>query len=152
MKKFNEIIDEAERSAKLSYIDDVWTGWQEARQSSLSTISNYLFTLNAGALLAALTYVATKGNNGDIQRSIWALSFGILCSVSHAAIDYYSIEKYFSDYRSDVNKLYNNELEWEVFVKNNECRNKYDLLLHILGWASGILFVCALINGICHIS
>ena len=151
MTKFNEITHDSERRSKLNIVEEMWTSWRQARETTLTRISNYLFTLNAGALLASLTYVAAKENSEDIYFSIWVFAIGILCSVFHAAIDYYSIEKYFSDYRSDVNTLYGNKMEWEDFITRNSKRNKLDWVLHLLGWASGISFIVALINGIIHL-
>lgn len=151
MAKLNEITDAEERKAKLSFVNEVWENWQDSRQSTLSRISNYIFTLNTGALLVALTYVATKGNSAPIQRSILVFSIGVFCSLIHAAIDYYSIEKNFKEYRSDVNELYDNKIEWEEFVSRNEARNNYDVLLHCIGWAGGLSFIFALINGIINI-
>lgn len=98
--------------------------------------------------MASLTYVAAKDNTEGIYLSIWVFAIGILCSGLHAAIDYYSIEKYFSDYRSDVNSFYESEMGWKDFVTRNSKRNKTDFLLHLLGWVGGLSFIVALINGI----
>jgi len=151
MTKLNEIKNEAELKSKFKFVDECWAGWREGRQLTLGRITNYLFTLNAGALLVALTYVAAKPSNADIQLSIWLFSFGILCSLLHAALDYYMTEGYFSAYRKDVEKLYGHEIGWETFVKRNESRDKYDWILHIFGWAGGISFFIALIIGILQI-
>ena len=148
MTKLNEITDESERKSKLDFVDECWANWREGRQLTLGRITMYLFTLNTGALLAVLTYVAAKPNNKDIQLSIWLFSAGILCSVLHAALDYYMTEGYFSAYRKDVKKLYDNHMDWNAFVERNENRDKYDWLLHILGWSGAISFFVALINGI----
>jgi hypothetical protein len=153
MTKFNEITDEAERRAKSKYIEELWSGWRQARETTLARINNYLFTLNTGALLASLTYVAAKENSADINFSIWVFSIGILCSVLHAAIDYYSVEKYFTNYRTDVKSLYDNEMEWEDFItKSSKRRKLLDWLLHSIGWVSGISFIVALINGIIQLN
>jgi len=149
--KLNEIRDESERKIKLDFVDECWAGWREGRQQTLGRITSYLFTLNTGALLAALTYVAAKPNNEDIQLSIWVLSAGIFFSVLHATIDYYLTENYFSKYQKDVKKLYDNLMDWDDFIERNENRNGYDWILHIFGWAGAITFFFALINGIMQI-
>jgi hypothetical protein len=151
MTKLNEITDESERKSKLDFVDECWANWREGRQSTLSRITNYLFTLNAGALLAALAYVAAKPSNADIQLSIWLFSAGTLCSVMHAAFDYYMCEGYFSAYRKDVKRLYDNQIDWDDFVERNESRNKYDWLLHIISWGGAILFFVALVIGVLQI-
>jgi len=117
MTKLNEIIDDKERKVKLDFVEKCWENWSEIRKLTLGRITNYLFSLNAGALLVALTYVAAKSSNKDIQFSIWLLSVGILCSVLHAALDYYMTEGSFSAYRKDVKKLYDNQMDWHEFVQ-----------------------------------
>lgn len=64
-------------------------------------------------------------------------------------IDYYSVEKYLSDYKTYVKNLYDNEMEWEDFVTKSSIRSKLlDRIFHLIGWASGISFIVAIINGI----
>jgi len=60
MPKLHEINDPNERAAKIDYINELWAFWREARVQTLTRITGYLFVLNTGALLGALTYVATK--------------------------------------------------------------------------------------------
>jgi hypothetical protein len=92
MTKFNEFTDVSERGSKINYVDELWTSWSDARLQTLTRITNYLFVLNTGALLASLAYVASKQTNSDIELSIWLFSVGILCSVFHATFDYYFTE------------------------------------------------------------
>ena len=120
MTKLNEITDPFIHESKINYVTEVWVGWREARLQTLNRITNYLFVLNTGALLAALTYVATKSANQDIQTSIWLFSAGIFCSTAHATLDYYLTEISFAGYKQDVDALYGNKLEWEVFVERNK--------------------------------
>jgi hypothetical protein len=151
MTKFNEITDPSERSSKINYINELWSSWSDGRAQTLSRITNYLFVLNTGALLAALTYVASKSANSYIQCSIWFFSAGILLSVVHATLDYYLTETAFSSYQKDVEELYENKMDWEVLVDQNDKRPKLDWLLHILGWLGGLVFFIGLVTGILHI-
>jgi len=151
MTKFNEIADESERRSKQNYVKESWTNWREIRLQTLTRITNYLFVLNTGALIAFLTYVAAKPTTSDIQLSIWLFSFGTFCSVMHATLDYYISENCFSSYQKDVEQLYSNQLDWEVFTDRNENRGTYDWLLHILGWAGGLVFFGGLILGVLQI-
>ena len=148
MTKLNEIDDPAARRLKMAYIDEVWKSWREAREQTLRRITNYLFILNTGAMLAALTYVAAKPSNEEIQLSIWLFVSGIIFSVAHATIDYYVSESSFKAYRKDVDQLYENKLDWEVFVDRNEHRPPLDLLLHALGWFGGLAFFSGLVVGV----
>lgn len=148
MTKLNEAQDRAEFQSKFQYINEVWHGWHQARQQSLGRITNYLFVLNTGGLLAALTYVASKSTNDGIQISIWIFATGIFCSAVHAALDYYLTECSFSAYRKDVDKLYEYELDWEVFVARNEKRPPLDWLLHMFGWLGGAAFFIGLVLGL----
>jgi len=153
--KFNEIKDEAFQNATGQYIKDCWTGHREGRLSTLSRITNYLFVLNSGALLASLAYVATKGNTTYINLSIWLFSIGTGIITLRAALDYYQCEHFFSSFQKDVDKFYKNEMDWEDLLKQNNQRGqrgKMDWTLHILGWLSAILFFGGLFNGIYFIS
>lgn len=152
MTKLNEIIDPFIHESKINYVTEVWVGWREARLQTLNRITNYLFVLNTGALLAALTYVAAKSANQDIQTSIWLFSAGIFCSAAHATLDYYLTEISFAAYKQDVDALYENKLEWEVFVEKNKNRPPLDWLLHTLGWLGGAAFFIGLVLGLCQIS
>jgi len=82
MTKFNEITNETERRSKLNYVKELWTGWRQVRETTLTRINSYLFTLNAGALLASLTYVAAKK---IMPTLIFQFAFSLLefCSLSY---------------------------------------------------------------------
>ena len=149
--KFNEITEPSERQSKVSYVNEIWDSWQDSRLQTLSRITNYLFILNTGALISTLTYVASKYVSNNIQISIWLFVSGIFFSVSHAALDYYLTESSFSAYRRDVEKLYENALEWKSFVNNNENRPPLDWLLHSLGWLGALVFFVGLVIGLCQI-
>jgi hypothetical protein len=147
MAKFSAITDPSERASKINYANELWASWREIRLQTLKRITNYLFVLNTGALLAALTYVATKEANSYIQWSIWLFSAGTFFSVLHATLDYYITESSFAAYRKDVEALYGNKIDWEVFVDRNEKRPPYDWLLHTFGWLCGIVFFIGLVLG-----
>ena len=148
MTKLNEFGDLSQIEPKIRYVNEGWSAWRDARLLTLNRITNYLFVLNTGALLAALTYVATKGANDGILKSIWLFAFGIFCSALHATLDYYLTERSFSAYRKDVTDLYEHRLDWEVFVDRNEHRPPLDWLLHIVGWLGGLAFFIALVYGL----
>ena len=148
MAKWNEITDPNERASITNYIEELWAFWREVRAQTLTRITNYLFILNTGALLGTLTYVAAKSPNSSIQCSIWLFAAGTLLSLAHATLDYYVTESSFSSYRKYVGELYENKLDWAVLVDRNEKRPKFDWLLHILGWGSGIAFMVGLFIGI----
>ncbi len=151
MAKLNEISNQTELRSKYSYVDECWESWRETRQSTLKRITGYLFTLNAGALISTLAYTASKSSNGGLLWAIGLFSLGILCSVLHATIDYYSCESCFNSYMQDVKELYENKIDWEEFVDKNEQRVSSDRLLHILGWVGGASFFVGLIIGIIYI-
>lgn len=152
MGTIDEIKSPNEYQAKKKYINECWRGWRENWQSALIRINTYLFTLNTGGLLVSLTYVATKSSNASIEFTIWLFATGILFSLLHAAIDYYTVELNFDDFKKDVEKFYDNNLDWKILVEKNENRGKKtDWILHLLGWSSGVSFCIALISGILQI-
>lgn len=151
MTKLNEILDEAERKSKLNFVNECWVGWREARQSTLSRITNYLFLLNTGALFASLAYVTSQKTATGILLSISLFSIGVLLIILHATLEYYMCQKYFSDYRKDVESLYDNKLDWEVFVDRNKQRVNFEWVLHLFGWGSGVSFFVGLLNGILQV-
>ena len=132
MPKFNEITDPADRAAKINFVNELWANWREVRTQTLKRITNYLFVLNTGALLASLTYVAAKHANSYIHTSIWLFAGGTFLIVLHATLDYYVTENWFATYRS-------------------EKPVPYDRVLHTLGWFSGILFFAGLVLGVSQI-
>lgn len=148
MTKLSEFKDSPLYENKLKYVSEVWSSWRGAREQTLNRITNYLFVLNSGALLAVLTYVATKSVNNQIQTSIWIFAAGIFCSAAHAALDYYMSEYSFKAYRKDVDDLYASNLDWEDFVKRNEGRPPLDWLLHMFGWFGGVAFFGGLVLGL----
>ncbi len=148
MSKLHDISDPNERAAKIGYINELWAFWREVRVQTLKRITGYLFILNTGALLGTLTYVASKTPNSPIQCSIWLFGAGTLFSLLHATLDYYLTESSFSKYRKDVKEFYENQIDWAVLVDRNQKRPSFDWLLHILGWAGGIVFISGLVIGI----
>lgn len=151
MPKFNEIADASERASKINYVNELWANWRDVRTQTLKRITNYLFVLNTGALLASLTYVATKSVNSYLHFAIWLFSAGILLIVLHATLDYYVTENSFATYRKNVERLFGNEIEWAVFVDRNEKPVPYDWFLHTLAWLSCLLFFVGLVVGVLQI-
>lgn len=88
MTKSNDI-EKQIYQARREYINRSWKDWYESWRSGLSRITNYLFVLNTGALLVALTYIATNPPNSNIKISIFLFAAGIVFSLLHAGIDYY---------------------------------------------------------------
>lgn len=72
-------------------------------------------------------------------------------SVAHATLDYYVSESEFAKYKKNVESLYDNKLDWEVFVDRNEQTPPYDRLLHTLGWLGGIVFFIGMVGGVLQI-
>ena len=148
MTKLNEFTDESEKKSKVNFVDATWNNWYEMRQQTLSRITNYLFVLNTGGLIASLTYVATKNPNCDIQLTIKLFAIGIIFSLLHAALDYYSVEYGFSMYRKKVNSLYSNKLGWEDFVEFHPIASLVESALHLFGWVGAGLFFYGLFLGV----
>lgn len=148
MPKLHEITDPNERAAKIGYVNEMWAFWRDARVQTLTRITGYLFVLNTGSLLGALTYVASKSPNPPIQCSIWLFGAGTLFSLLHATLDYYLTESSFFSYGKDVDEFYENKIDWVVLIDRNQKRPGFDWLLHVLGWAGGIAFIVGLILGI----
>jgi hypothetical protein len=149
--KLNEITDSNEYQSKVSLVAEDWENWRNTRLQTLNRVTNYLFVLNTGALLASLTYIVSKGVSEGVQASIWLFSIGIVFILIHAALDYYLTEISFSTYRKDVNQLYQSTLDWEVFIERNANRPPCDWLLHMLGWLGGIAFLIGLFLGLYQI-
>jgi hypothetical protein len=148
MTKWNEIGDISEKQSKINFVDASWSNWYQTRQQTLSRITNYLFVLNTGGLIGSLTYFASQGASGDIQLTIKIFAFGILFSVLHAALDYYSVEYRFSSFRDKVNLLYSNKLDWEELRKPHPIACKIECLLHFCGWVGAGLFFFGLYFGV----
>ncbi|MDO9282446.1 MAG: hypothetical protein Q7T88_08710 [Methylotenera sp.] len=148
MAKLNEISDPNERAAKINYVNELWAFWREVRVQTLTRVTNYLFVLNTGALIGTLTYVATKSPNSSIRCSIWCFAVGTLLCLFHATVDYYLTESSFSSYRKNVGEFYESKIDWAVLEDRNQNRPGFDWLLHLLGWASGIVFIVGLVMGI----
>lgn len=94
---------------------------------------------------------ATKATNSFINIAIWLFSAGILFSVLHATLDYYMTESWFNGYQKDVEKLFDNKIDWEVFVDRNESRVSHHWIMHLLGWLSGVTFFIGLVIGVCQL-
>lgn len=147
--KYSEISNENFRKSVVQYIDECWAGHRESTLSTLQRITNYLFVLNSGGLIASLTYVAAKTCTKGMTISIWLFSIGVLFISLHAAIDYYQCEHLFKSFREDIDQFYKDELDWEGINSQSE---KSDWYLHVFGWLSGILFFAGLFNGIYQVS
>lgn len=151
MTKFSNF-QEPTRSSHIRLIEELWDYYRDMRSQSLGRISGYIFVLNSGALLATLTYVATKSANNCIKASIWLFAIGIISCIAHAALDYYLTEFVFSKYRKKVRALYQDEIDWEEYLDyiNND-ETAIDTCLHFLGWFGGLVFIIGLVIGILQI-
>lgn len=154
MTKFNEIKDLYDLNSKRNYSNEIRIFWRNCRDQTLTRVTNYLFILNSGALLAALTYVAAKMPNAEILCSIWLFAAGTFSCLAHAAIDYYLAEFCYSSYEDDLGKFLRNEIDWETLIDQEQKRssNRYiDWLLHFLGILSGAAFIFGAYIGISQI-
>ena len=154
MTKLNEIKDLYDLNSKRNYSNEIRTFWRNCRDQTLTRVTNYLFILNSGALLAALTYVAAKIPNSKILCSIWLFAAGTFFSLAHAAIDYYITEFFYSSYEDDLGKFLRNEIDWETLIDQEQKRlsNQHiDWLLHFLGILSGAAFIFGTYIGISQI-
>jgi hypothetical protein len=146
--KYSEL-DESEKKAKFSRIDQDWEIHTKWRLESLDLITRYLFTLNSGGLLASLAYLAAKEEVNGVNTIITLFFAGTMCIALRAAIDYYISEARLSSLRKDVESFYSDEIEFEDYLERlNKRYEANDLLLHLLGWSSGILFIVAIVIGI----
>jgi hypothetical protein len=146
--KNSEITEQTFRSEKDEYIRSRWRGLQEVVGTTLTRIINYLFVLNSGGLLAALTYIAAKQKTEQIYAAICCFVVGIVFITSHAALDYYACDRQFRSFRSDIDSFVKNEIDWEVLVDRDDRRGTSEWLFHILGWLSGVAFLIGLYLGI----
>jgi hypothetical protein len=146
--KYRDIQDANIRKARHDYIDSRWRGLQSVVSLSLTRILNYLFVLNSGGLLAALTYIATKTKTEKLYFSIWCFVAGVIFITVHATWDYYSCERHFQNWRKDVDVFFKSEIDWEVMIDRDDRHGSAEWLLHILGWASGVAFMIGLCVGI----
>lgn len=142
--KYSEISEEADLRKKLLYIDENWSSGENWRQGSLKRITNYLFTLNSGGLLASLVYLASKEAPADVKVLIWCFLVGTVSITLHAVIDYYQSESELKKFNSDLDKFYSNSLAWEDLVKNKTANRSSDIPMHILGWIAGLSFFVGL--------
>jgi len=55
---------------------------------------------------------------------------------------------WFTSYQRDVEELYSNKLDWDVFVDRNNNRVSYDWILYILGWTGALVFFGGLVIGV----
>ena len=150
--KFADANNEQQRAFR-NYIDSRWRDLQSAVGATFGRIVNYLFVLNTGALLAALTYIATK-TKAESEALYCPIRFfvaGIAFITIHAAIDYYSLESHFRDFRKSLNDFYSNGLTWADFLKRDSDHGKSEWILHTLGWLSGLSFFLGLFGGIKHL-
>ncbi|TAK90197.1 MAG: hypothetical protein EPO06_09410 [Burkholderiaceae bacterium] len=150
--KYHEIKEDGIRKARIGHIESRWDALYGVIVSSRTRILNLLFALNAGSLVGALTYIATKGNTREIHFSIWCFLFGIGFIVAHATIDYYGSETHFKKFRNNVTLFYKNELDWEVLLERDSQHTTIDRVLHFFGWLSGISLAIGLFVGICAIA
>lgn len=150
MTKLNEFHGD-DFAAKVKYVETQWSWIDQGRSSALSRITNYLFILNTGGLLGALTYVASKEATDGIQLSIVFFSWGITFIVGHAALDYYWIESGYAKVTQRISDLYELKLCWDDFLKEVRTEENSDLHLHILGWSSALCFFLGLIVGITQV-
>lgn len=146
--KYSEL-NERERKAKLHVIDQDWEIHSKWRAESLDIITKHLFTLNSGGLLASLAYLAAKEEANGVNTLIWLFFAGTACVVLRATIDYYMSESRLALLRKDIGRFYDYEIDFEEYVKRlNKRAGSSDILLHLLGWSSAILFTIAISIGV----
>jgi len=112
--KYNDITDESYKKDVLSSISEHDTSLSEWRNSAVRRITNYLFILNTGGLLATISYVASTSKYGaSMVLPLTLFSAGTLSVLGHAAIDYYTSEQDLGSYRKKVGRYYSDEIDWQ---------------------------------------
>jgi len=147
--KYREMTDPNSSAQASGHIESLWREFAHERSSTLRRVLGYLFVLNSGGLVAAVTYMATKPTvRWEIPFSIWCFAIGTILITIHAAIDYYTCEGLFGKFRSDVAQFFKNEIDWEVLWDRTRERKTGDWILHLLGIGSGVVFVVGLAVGV----
>lgn len=150
-KKYSELSDQ-ERDYVLTVINDSYNHSSKYRNSSWQRLTNFLFVLNTGALIATLAYVTGSTDRGIMQVPIWCFAIGTTFSLIHSAVDYYVNETDLSVLGTNIAKFYDNEISYKDFKLNTvSYLSMFNLSLQILGWGSSLLFLFGMFFGICNI-
>lgn len=141
--KYQDMPPEEQASAR-AYIDSRWRGMTSSVDSTKSVILNYLFTLNAGGLAAALAYLASRHGTWHTTIAIVFFALGLLAITVRAALDYYGCEECFGKFRNCAKSFYQGDSSWDDVTKETPAPRFSDCSFHLLGWASGLAFILAL--------
>lgn len=141
---------DGEQKNIIKEINDYWEIRVQWRQESLDVITKQLFVLNSGGLLSSLTYFVSKKSENDVKIIISIFFIGLLCNILRGGIDYYASEVNLYYLGKKVTSFYNNRIDNKAL--NNALHIKsfmwVDILLHILGWLSALLFISGCILSI----
>ncbi len=152
--KYSDIADESYKKDVLNSIAEHDTSLSEWRNSAVRRITNYLFVLNTGGLLATISYAASTSKCGaSMVLPVTLFSAGTLSVLAHAAIDYYTSEQNLSSYRKKFGRYYKDEIDWQELWGNGEEKIDWlEVVLHLLGWGSALVFVFGLYCGYCLVT
>jgi len=120
------------------FISESWKSrWKGVLQSQNQAL-NWLFTTNTGGVAGVLAYAASKEGSFCLTLALISFSAGLLCMVGYAACMFYSEERMFHGFKTNLEELYAAKIDWsELIARDNARPSKYKIC-EVLAWIAAI--------------
>ena len=120
------------------FIGESWRNrWDGVLQSQNQAL-NWLFTMNTGGVAGVLAYAASKDGSVWIAFALIAFSAGLMCLIGYAACMYYIEERMFNAFKSDVDRLYAEKIDWRELIARDNARPRKYRGCEVLAWVGAI--------------
>jgi len=146
-RKLSELEGE-EREQALAYVKGRWSQYYSATREVRKDAATLIAAINAGGAAAGLAFVGAVMKEGSalatslpLKLTIAFFVVGTLCSALAHAVEHVRLAYLFSQWRADVNRLYDDLLGFDKMQRDDVKRaGKDESLAVVLVWVALMCF------------
>jgi hypothetical protein len=138
------------RNNQINFINQRWKQLYDLEKEWSDNAIKYLFLTNSGGAVAVLSYMGSAGTLFRLSMAIALCSFllGLIIVGWVNSLIYQDMKNLFNEWKTDTNKYFTDQIEWETLLKNDENRSKDNVWAIRCAYISFICFIAGVVIGL----
>jgi hypothetical protein len=149
--KYSEEVLEV-RADRLNFTNARWGQLNQLTKEASDRAIHYLLFTNSGGAIATLSFLgAVPAVRTQVPPKVALACFilGLILLGIHAAIWIHFVDYLFKNWRENVLKYWNDEIDWEKLTEDDDKRSYKTAPLYLVGYASFGCFIIGAVIGLC---
>jgi len=145
--KFSEMKDHY-RNSCVSYIEQRWEQLNGLEKEWGERSLKYLMLTNSGGAIAVLSFIgASKASGLSVKVSLILFVIGVILVGISTAKQFFYMSGLLKGWKKDVQRFYNDEVDWNDLLNQDEERVKVKWVVYAIPFASFACFIIGSIAG-----